>query len=83
MKITIPFATLSKKEYDPYTKAELSAFLPITSEIREVAVLSMIARPTPWIELLGYTNHRTEGSLSRKTKGKDPNEITTILKAKG
>lgn len=43
----MPFANLSKKLYTPYTKAELWSSLPMTSEIREVAVLSMIAKPTP------------------------------------
>ena len=42
-----PPTHFSNRLYIPYTNAELPVSVPMTSEIREVAVLSMIARPTP------------------------------------
>ncbi len=67
----MPFATLSMKPYIPYTIAEFLDSFPITSEIKLVAVLSIIAKPMPWNTEKKYTRYFALLWLFKKMRGID------------
>jgi len=50
----------------------------MTSEMRDVAVLSMIASPMPWKPQNGNTSHLTPGSLSKNSNGVEVAMIMTM-----
>jgi hypothetical protein len=76
--IRTPPINLSKRLYMPYTKAELVVSLPMTSEISEVAVFSMMDKPTPCKMNKGYIAQLTFGSSLRKYYGSDDAVMTMI-----
>lgn len=56
---------------------------PITSEINEVDVFSMIAKPMPFKAESGYTSHLVDGSVVKKNRGVDVIAITRIATSMG
>lgn len=76
-----PFANLSNKLYAPYTNAELSDSVPITSDINDVLVFSIIAIPIPQNAESGYTHILL--SLFKKYRGTEETVRIKMLTRKG
>lgn len=55
----------------------------MTSEIREVDVLSMMMRPRPCTKAKIYTVHLVDSLPFKKSSGKEPIVIRTSAKARG
>ena len=59
-------------------KAALVTSVPITSLVREVAVLSMLEIPSPCKKERGYTIILPKSSSDRNINGNDPIEVTAV-----